>query len=189
MIPPSGYDEYLPVIERVFIFGVASYVHPTGFEANRIVTVATGIGEHQIDPFHMPGNPARMLNSGNFRLFTTDRRAEAFAEALGHTGDGDIPVGTHELKFYISGRTLNHSMIADPEYQTLCFMTGKEKEENHRFSQCVDYFLETRGFGSQFDTHGWLTVAGAPYGLSGYVHSWRSTNPDTIKYISSSRLA
>jgi len=175
MTPPPNYNNHLQVLQRVFDSGIAPYVHPTGFNAYRIITGVTGIAEAEINPFYMPGNPARMLNSGEQRLFTTDKRPESFVEALGHTGDGPIPLGTFELGFHITGLTLNHSKIIDPEYQRLCF-----NKNDHSFSQSVAFYLESEGYGGQYDTHSWLTVAGEPYGLSGYVHSWGSPNLTTI---------
>jgi hypothetical protein len=183
MIPPSGYSGYLPIIERVFASGVAPYIHATGFDAYRFITGVTGVAAKDIDPLHTPANPARALISGNPRLFTADRRNEALVESLGHTGDGKIPPGTFEIKFYVTGQTLNHNLITDPEYQHLFRMTGKGNEENHRFSQCVDFHLEKCGYSSQYDTYSWLTVAGEQYGYSGFVHSWKSQNPTTITHV------
>ena len=177
MIPPSGYSGYLPVIQRVFASGVASYVHETGFDAFRVITGFTGLSAAQIDPYRLRYDPSRMQHSGAPRLFTTDRKEEAWSEALNHTGDGVIPPGTFEIGYYVTGRTLNHRRIEDQEYQALCFNPG-----DHSFSQAVSYYLESEGLSKQYDTHSWLTVAGAPFVLSGHVHGWQPWDSAVIQH-------
>jgi hypothetical protein len=177
MIPPSGYSGYLPILQRVFVSGVAPYVHATGFDAYRVITGVTGKRPEEIDPLRLRFEASRMQHSGDARLFTTDRKPEAFAEALGHTGDGAIPPGTFEIGYYITGRTLNHSLIEDPEYRALCF-----KKDDHAFSQAVSFYLQSEGYSTQYDTHSWLTVAGASHGLSGYVHGWQPFNPAVVTH-------
>lgn len=171
MLPPSGYDGYLPVIDRVFGSGIAPYVHPTGFDAYRFITGFNGPID-KIDPLWTPANPARGLTSGNWRLFTTDHRPSALLEVFQHSGNGAVPPGSYELQFRVTGSTLNHNLILDSEYRAL-FSRHVGDGDDHRFSQCVDYYMETQGCAKQFDTHSWLTVAGAPHGCSGYVHAWK----------------
>ena len=177
MIPPSGYSGYLPVIQRVFGSGVTSYVHATGFDAFRVITDVTGIAPYQIDPFRLRYDPSRMQHSGAPRLFTTDQREAAFTEAFGHTGNSTIPVGTVEIQYYVTGQTLNHNLIQDPEYRDLCF-----KRYDHSFSQAVSFYLQSQGLNTQLDTHSWLTVAGKQHGVSGYVHAWQPFNSGVIIY-------
>ena len=177
MNPPSGYSEYLPVIQRVFSSGVSPYVHATGFDASRVITGVTGLRPEEIDPFRLRYDASRMQHSGDPRLFTTDRRPEAYAEALGHTGDGAIPPGTFEIGYYVTGRTLNHSLIEDAEYRSLCF-----KQDDHSFSQAVSFYLKSQGYSTQYDTHSWLSVAGASHGISGYVHAWQPFDPNVVKH-------
>lgn len=174
LLPPSDYNTYLPVINRVFESGIDRYVHPTGFDAYRFITGFNG-PVSDIKPLWTPGNPARGSVSGNFRLFTSDQRQTALTEVFGHTGDGAVAPGSYELQFSVAGQTLNHSLIKDPEYQLLFREPG-----DHTFSQCVDYYMETEGYASQFDTHSWLTVAGEGQGISGHVHGWKQ-NRGTIR--------
>jgi hypothetical protein len=167
LLAPSDYTTYLPVIDRVFGMGIDAYVRPTGFDAYRFIT-GFGGSITDIKPLWTPGNPARGLVSGNNRLFTADQRSTALAEVFGHTGDGTVVAGSYELQFSVTGQTLNHSLVADPEYRELFRKSG-----DHIFSQCVDYYMETGGYARQFDTHSWLTVAGEAHGISGYIHGWK----------------
>jgi hypothetical protein len=170
LCPPSSFNDYLPVLERVFSGGVDPYVHGTGFDAYRFITGYNG-PPGGINPLWTPGNPARGAVSGNYRLFTADQRSSALKEVFGHTGDGAVPDGSFELHFNVCGQTLNHSLIKDAEYQKLF-----RDPDDHTFSQCVDYYLATGGHGRKFDTHSWLTVADEAHGVSGFVHAWQQSN-------------
>ncbi len=185
MIPPAQYTEFLPTIERVFQCGFAPFVHPTGFDATRIITGVTG---SNIDPYFTPGTPQRGNASGNHRLFTTDQRQSAFLESLGHTGAGPIPPGTYELTFRFDGQTLNFERVVDHEFRSLYFRCDGTREENHAFSQCVDYYVESKGLASEFDTYGWLSISGQAMGVSGYVHAWKSMETGTLKYVKTVKL-
>jgi hypothetical protein len=182
---PNHYSDYLPVIERVFSSGVAPYIHPTGFDATRIIT---GVDIPEIDPFYTPASPQRGNASGNNRLFTVDRRPIAFQETLGHTGDGPLPDNTFELIFRFEGKTLNFNRVADEEFRTLYFKNEGIKVEDHLFSQCVDYYLEEHGFTTGYDTYGWLSVAAEGLPLSGYVHAWKLRESGTLRHIDTVRL-
>lgn len=177
MTVPSGYSGYLPIIQRVFSSGVAPFVHATGFDAYRVITDVTGVEPYEIDPFRLRHDPSRMQHYGDPRLFTTDQREAALVETLGHTGDGAIPSGTFELQYFVTGQTLNHSLIEDQEYRDLCF-----RKDDHSFSQAVSFYLHSKGLNTQFDTHSWLTVPGKHHGISGYVHAWQPFNPTVITH-------
>jgi hypothetical protein len=176
LIPPSGYSDRLPVLERVFASGVAPYVQPTGFDAYRVITGVDKRSE-EIDPFQLRFDASRMQHSGDPRLFTTDRKPEAFAETLGHTGDGIIPPGTFEIGYYVTGLTLNHNLIKDLEYRELCF-----NPDGHPFTQSISFYLQNKGYNTQYDTHSWPSVAGAAHGISGFVHAFQRFGPTVIRH-------
>ena len=183
MNPPPQYKQLLPIIDRVFESGIAPYVHATGFNATRIITNVTNISQDKIDPFYTPGNPARGNLPGNYRLFTADMKENSFLETLGHSGDGPIPHGTYELHYRLDGLTLNFERIVDSEFRQNYSKTGGSSEENRIFSQCVDYYLESKGLTSQFDTYGWLSISGQTKKVSGYVHAWKSKNTGSLQHI------
>lgn len=187
ILKPNNFSSFLPVIERVFTSGVAPYVHPTGFDATRIIT-GVAVPEQEIDPFYAPANPQRGNASGNNRLYTSDIRMLAFQESLRHNGDGSIPDNTFELRFRFDGNTLNFNLVEDPEFRSLYFMNNGKKEEDHLFSQCVDYYLAERKLTTGYDTYGWVSLAANGLEVSGYVHAWKSPESGTLRHIETIRL-
>ncbi len=187
LLQPFNYSGYLPVIERTFASGLDPYIHPTGFDATRIIT-GVAKPENEIDPFYTPASPQRGNASGNSRLFTTDLRPLAFQESLHHTGDGALPQNTFELQFRFEGKTLDLNLIGDEEFRSLYFKNEGIKAEDHLFSQCVDYYLEERGLTTGYDTYGWLSVAAYGLPISGYVHAWKSAESVTLRHTKTIRL-
>jgi hypothetical protein len=87
--PPTNYGNYLPIIEHTLGSGIEHLIHTTGFDAIRVIT--TSLPRKNIDPCWTPGNQQRANLSGNFRLFTADKKKNAYLETFGHSGDGKIP--------------------------------------------------------------------------------------------------
>ena len=126
-------------------------IHQTGFDATRLITTDLPPHNININPFWSPGNQARANLSGNYRLFTTDRKEDAYLEKFGHSGDGKIPLNTYELLFRFDGRTLNFERVADSDFRSLFYKTGNTQDENHAFSLCVDYYLDCNKFISGYE--------------------------------------
>jgi len=173
MKPPQEYNSYLPIIEEVFNSGVDPFIELTGFDAVRIITgVETETAD--IDPFFTPGNPQRGNIPGGHCIFTTNREDLAYLEALGHTGDGIIPPDSYKLTFHFEGKTLNFDRVEHPEFRSLYFKNDSTQEEDHSFSQCVDFYLQTNEYSGQYDSYGWLSVLGMENQISGFVHACHS---------------
>jgi hypothetical protein len=156
---------YFSIIQRALGSGIVQLKHQTGFDATRLIT--RDLPPHNINPFWSPGNQVRANLSGNYRLFTTDRKEDAYLEEFGHSGDGKIPLNTYELLFRFDGRTLNFERVADSDFRSLFYKTGNTQDENHAFSLCVDYYLECNKFISGYETYGWLSRSGDAAGVTG----------------------
>lgn len=166
LIPSTHYESRVPLFEKVFTSGVASYLQSTGTDLHRLIT---GRELEEIRPYLGTDRICRFTYSGGPTLFAAEKKEALSPEVLQATGYFNAPSPSIVLTSYFTGQVFPIEKVQHPEFISgFLETTGVDK---HIFSCDCRHFLESRGMLSGIQAVVWGSPAAAAFGISAQTYA------------------